>query len=300
MLLFPYQADVPMTRWPISNFILIGVISLISLMAIGESFSDETIMAMVCDQWAPTGMIGYMFLHAGFIHLLGNMIFLWVFGNAVCAKVGNAWYPPVFLGLGLLAATCHNLMDGGPVIGASGAINGIVGMFLIWYPLNDIRCFYLIVVRPGTFTVSSYWMILLWLAFDIWGLSVGGDGVAYAAHVGGFVVGALLAVVLLRMRRVTVETFEKTLLDCLGIAPPGRGTEELGGESLTRPARISASPASPQPPMSRRIEPVTPVGKIRFACDQCGHPVAVRVEHVGKKGRCPKCAAVLTIPAAGD
>lgn len=297
MLLFPYQVDVPMTRWPIGNFALIGVICLISLAALSDGMSTDAIDGLVLDGWIPTGMVGHMFLHADFLHLLGNMIFLWVFGNAVCAKLGNLWYPITFLGLGLVAAACHNIVDGVPMIGASGAINAIVGMYLIWFPLNNVTCFYLIVVKPGTFSVSSYWMILLWVVFDILGFSSGDGEVAYMAHLGGFAAGAILALILTRMDMIEFESYEQTLLDCMGFTPTVKTGEELGDELL--PAAASSQRPAPVPAPTRQATQGLPA-KIRFSCKQCGHQLAVQAEYAGRMGRCPKCSAVLPIPNAGQ
>ena len=87
-----------------------------------------------------TTAISCIFLHGSFMHLLGNMWFLWLFGNAVCAKVGNLVYLLIYLMLGLTSGVVAYTIDPRPAVGASGAINGVVGMFVVWYPLNNIHC----------------------------------------------------------------------------------------------------------------------------------------------------------------
>ena len=82
------------------------------------------------------------------LHLKYTLIFLWVFGNAVCAKFNNWRYIPFYLCLGIIAASFHLLLDGRSAIGASGAIYGVMGAFLILYPLNSITCFYWVFL-PG-------------------------------------------------------------------------------------------------------------------------------------------------------
>ena len=84
-----------------------------------------------------------MWLHVGLIHLVGSIIFLWLFGNAVCSKIGNIFYLPIYVGLGLIAAASHNIFSNGTVIGASDAINDIVGMYLVFFPENAMDCFFL-------------------------------------------------------------------------------------------------------------------------------------------------------------
>ena len=84
------------------------------------------------------------------------------------------------------------MFTGGNAIGASGAINGIVGMYLVFFPINEITCYFVFLLLPRLikeFSLSSIWMILFWLAFDIWGAMRGGGQVAYFAHLGGFAGG---------------------------------------------------------------------------------------------------------------
>jgi membrane associated rhomboid family serine protease len=212
MLIIPYHVDVPMRRPPLANFALLGLTSLISLVALGGKFSGFD--AWILDREnGLSGYLGHMFLHVGILHLAGNMLFLWVFGNAVCAKVGNLWYPVIYLGLGLSAGVVHTAADHHPAIGASGAINGVVGMYVVWYARNYISCAWLWFGRAGFFAVSSGWMILLWLAFDIWGAAAGGGSVAYFAHLGGFFAGFGLAALLLVTGLVQKEEGEETLFD---------------------------------------------------------------------------------------
>ena len=215
----PYQSDVAMRRLPIGNFILIGVTVVISWLVLQLVETREGLDPFLLNGFAMPGLVGHMFAHAGIIHLAGNMMFLWIFGNAVCSKVGNGWYIPVYLGLGLVAATTHVMFDGGLAIGASGAVNGIVGMFLVWYPLNNVSMFYWVFFRLGTFRVSSMWVIALWFVFDIWGALRGSGGVAYWAHVGGFMAGFLLALWLLMSGKVHMTRTEKSLPQMFGWEP---------------------------------------------------------------------------------
>ncbi len=215
-MIIPYQVDVPMSRWPIANFAIIVVTTIVSIVALEALYDEQPwAISMILFDWSPSGLFGHMFLHAGIVHLIGNMLFLWVFGNAVCAKIGNAWFPATYFGLGLLAAAAHVLIDGAPAVGASGAINGVVGMFLVLYPLNGISCFW-----PGgiwwgsvTFCISSYWMILLWFLFDIWGAMGADSGVANWAHIGGFVAGVAIAVAMLQSGLIEMDDRERSLVD---------------------------------------------------------------------------------------
>jgi rhomboid family protein len=217
-IVVPYHVDVPMRRWPWMNWVLIGVTVLFSIAGVSvkdpHGFGQELVLGG--GSWL--GLVGHVFVHLDVFHLLGNMLFLWVFGNAVCAKVGNIAYLFVYLGLGFLAGIVSSIVDPRPSVGASGAINGIVGMFVVWYLLNEISCWYGFWAFggvSGTFSVSSFWMVLLWLGFDIWGAATGQGQVAYSAHLAGFGLGALLATLLLVIGIVVMDRDERSLLQVL-------------------------------------------------------------------------------------
>ena len=211
----PYQVDVPMYRWPIANWAIMGLTWIVSLAVLFSANPNDAVQPFVLDGWKLGGLFGHVLVHAGFIHLIGNMIFLWVFGNAICAKVGNGRFLIIYILLGLFAAATHNVCVGRRAIGASGAINGLIGMFLVWYPLNDISCCYLFwllyIVRVATFRLSSYWMILLWFVYDILGAAFGTGRTGYWAHISGFVAGFALAWILLAGKWVEMTPTERSL-----------------------------------------------------------------------------------------
>lgn len=209
-MFLPLQVDVPMARWPIANFLLIAIITVVSVASFFDALGLST-DRMVLNGWGLTGLFGHVFLHADSVHLIGNMLFLWVFGNAVCAKIGNFAYLFAFTGFGLIAAIAHNFFDGAPAIGASGAINGVVGAFLILYPLNSISCLYFIGIAVGHCTLSSGWVILCWLLYDIFGAAAGGGNVAYWAHLGGFAAGAGLCLGMLHLQWLKMRDTERSL-----------------------------------------------------------------------------------------
>jgi len=182
---------------------------------------ESKIWLWVLDGWSVRGLLGHMWLHAGVLHLLGNLWFLWIFGNAVCAKIGNFKFLLIYVLVGLVAGVTHKLIAGGSMIGASGAINGIVGMFLVFFPRNDITCYFVFIfmIKPYVyeFAMSSFWMILFWLAYDILGAVLGyanpqSSGVAYFAHIGGFAAGFCIALIMLKTKLVTMERYEQSIL----------------------------------------------------------------------------------------
>lgn len=199
-----------MERWPISNFV---IIALTCLTFIGQHYVDPQVLKLfVLDGWNPLGLLGNVFLHGGIGHLVGNMVFLWVFGNAVCAKLGNGRYLAVYFGFEFISSLVHLLFDGRPAIGASGAINGIIGMFLIFYPLNSVTMLLIFIIRYFTFTISSIYLICFWFVFDVWGALSGGGFIAYFSHLGGFAGGVALACWLLKKEIIQPAETELTLL----------------------------------------------------------------------------------------
>lgn len=140
-----------------------------------------------------------MFMHGGLAHLGGNMLYLWVFGDNLENRMGHLRYLSFYLITGVIASLCHVLASKFlgrdlliPSLGASGAISGVLGGYLLLFPRNEVRVLIIaFVVRVPAFITLGFWIALqLWSG---WG-SVGSqsDGVAYAAHIGGFIAGLLL------------------------------------------------------------------------------------------------------------
>ncbi len=145
-----------------------------------------------------------MFLHAGWLHFLGNMWFLWIYGDNVEDILGRAKYVLFYLACGVAAGMVHvatNLDSRLPTIGASGAIAGVMGAYVVKFPRARIRTLipvvvFFTVVEIPAIVVLGYWFIIQILS----GVTApGGGGVAWFAHVGGFLTGALL-VTLMRPR----------------------------------------------------------------------------------------------------
>ncbi len=139
-----------------------------------------------------------MFLHGGWMHLIGNMIFLWVFGDNIEAVIGNFKFALFYLLGGLAASLAHvafNLQSEVPAVGASGAISAILGAYLVMFPNSRIKVMVLIFFR--SFYVSAFLFLGIWilqqLISGMGSLSAAADsgGVAWWAHIGGFVFGLI-------------------------------------------------------------------------------------------------------------
>jgi membrane associated rhomboid family serine protease len=138
-----------------------------------------------------------MFLHGGWLHLLGNMWFLWLFGNNIEDAMGSVRFPFFYLLCGVAAAATHIALDPTsplPVVGASGAISGVMGGYLVLYPRVRIQTLFVIFIFVRIFPVPAWLILIQWFALQfLFALSPGGGAeVAFWAHVGGFVAGVLL------------------------------------------------------------------------------------------------------------
>jgi membrane associated rhomboid family serine protease len=144
-----------------------------------------------------TGLIAGNFLHAGWLHLIGNMWFLWLAGAILEDTWGRIIYPVFYMIAGMLAFQVHALVNAGsivPTIGASGAIAGLMGAFLVRFPTTKIEMGWLLLYRFHRFKMQAYWLLPLWLVQELlYGSLFHSSGVAHWAHVGGFVFGALIA-----------------------------------------------------------------------------------------------------------
>jgi membrane associated rhomboid family serine protease len=159
-------------------------------------------------------LVTSMFMHGGWFHLIGNMWFLWIFGNNVEDSMGRIRFVAFYLLSGLAAAATHIAVapdSATPVVGASGAIGGIMGAYVILYPRVPVHLliifgFFITTIAVPAFVMLGYWFLLQFLG-GLPQLGGGESGVAFWAHVGGFVAGASL-IFLFRNPRL-VETHRR-------------------------------------------------------------------------------------------
>ena len=201
-MLFPYRIDTVFKHWPVANWMIMAIT--VALYFLSDALPGDTVERLVLGGTSPAGLIGHLFLHANLGHLMGNLLFLWVFGNAVCGMMNAFAYVVLYLGLGLIAAAAHLAFADAPAIGGSGAINGIVGLAVAMYPRNRVSMFWFFVLRAGTFELPLWVLAVAWFAFD----AAGAHDIAYWAHVGGFVAGVLAGLVGLKLRWLTLTEFD--------------------------------------------------------------------------------------------
>ncbi|HEX6929105.1 MAG TPA: rhomboid family intramembrane serine protease, partial [Gammaproteobacteria bacterium] len=161
----------------------------------------------------PASLLGHMFLHGGFAHLLGNMVFLLLFGMLLERVLGTALFVGTYIVTGLLAAGLFVLVNASstvPLIGASGAISGLMGAYLGVYGLRRVEFFYTVGFWFGKFTAPAILVFPLWLAKELYGYFDDGSPVAYMAHAGGLLGGLLLAMLLKKQAAQVIDVDDET------------------------------------------------------------------------------------------
>jgi len=153
-------------------------------------------------------LISSMFMHGGFMHLIGNMLFLWIFGDNVEHRFGSKLFLIFYLVTGIVASFAQIAMDPSskiPSLGASGAVSGVMGAYLVLFPRNRVNAIFIIfIISLPAFVVIGLWAVMQFFGgLGAIAKTVQTGGVAYAAHIGGFVAGVLLA--LLHKRKFTRE-----------------------------------------------------------------------------------------------
>ncbi len=159
-------------------------------------------LCQITDSSSWLSVISHMFLHGGWMHIIGNMWFLWIFGNNVEDSMGHMRFIAFYLLCGLAAAGLQILSNPAsiiPMVGASGAIGGVMGAYVLLYPRVTVQMLVVLGFYVTTIAVPAFWMLGYWLLLQIiGGISSFGrteGGVAFWAHIGGFIAGALLILI---------------------------------------------------------------------------------------------------------
>ncbi|MGZ8397968.1 MAG: rhomboid family intramembrane serine protease [Gemmatimonadales bacterium] len=225
--MFPYRDDNPTLHTPFVTLILIGINVAVWVLAQGMG-AEPLLSRSVCELGLiPGEFLGLlpvgttvpmgphtvcvmgneqtwftpltsMFLHGGWFHLIGNMWFLWIFGNNVEDSMGHIRYLFFYVLCGLAAAAAQTVMHPSsaiPMVGASGAISGVMGAYIVLYPKVRIHMLVVLVIFVTRIVVPAYLMLAYWFLLQLLGggLTSGSEGgVAFWAHAGGFIAGAVL------------------------------------------------------------------------------------------------------------
>jgi len=212
MIPIPIRTDYQMSRRPWANYALVAANILIFVMGFNGTLGAKAVSnlgLLQSDQPQLYQFFTCMFMHGGWTHLLGNMLFLWVFGNAINDRMGHLGYVLFYLAGGVLAGVGYLVLGGSaPVLGASGAIAAVTGAYLILLPRVRVTLIAFLFLLIIPFEISS--LIFIGLQF-VWNVLMsfndlvtptGGGGVAYAAHSSGYVFGIVVALMMLGLKLV--------------------------------------------------------------------------------------------------
>ena len=215
--MFPLRDTQPSYSTPVVVIFLIVINILIFLFefSLGPRSQDAFIAAygLTPDRFHFVNILTSMFLHGGWLHVLGNMWFLWIFGDNIEDILGHGKFLLFYLLSGVAAAMTQTLVNPFspvPMVGASGAIAGVMGAYMIKFPHSRIRTLVFILFFITTFDVPAWVMLLYWFAIQFFsgvgsiGYSQASQGgTAFFAHVGGFLAGILLIYLIKPKQRYT-------------------------------------------------------------------------------------------------
>jgi membrane associated rhomboid family serine protease len=217
-MFLPIKTDVPIRHTPVVNYALIAINVLVFIVisqimgrtSSGQRLEEQLMLWAESPRWYQ--FLTSMFMHGGWMHLIGNMVFLWVFGNALNSKLGNATYLMFYIACGLAAGAGYVMFENMPVVGASGAIFGVTAGFVVLFPLSRITIAYFfffigLLELNGMFVVGAY------VVLNVFYLSTGMEGgVAYLAHLFGALWGFICAWVLLMTGATARDQFDMVAL----------------------------------------------------------------------------------------
>jgi len=222
--MIPVRTTVPLRFPPIATYLLIAVNVVVFLLQISLPEHEQEMIVYLYGlvparffhpAWAarvglPPGnylpFVTNIFMHGGWLHLILNMWTLWLFGGAVEDRLGSLRYLLFYLLCGIAASAAHAFVNADssvPALGASGAIAGVLGAYMRFFPLSNVLILVPIVFIPLFFTLPAIVYIALWFFINLLQgtLASNADGVAWWAHIGGFAAGMVLASIMMPPRR---------------------------------------------------------------------------------------------------
>ena len=219
-MIIPIRTDYRMSRTPWVNYALVAINVIVYFLGYNaaNNVAYNRVLEYVLQPDNPklVQFASSMFLHGGFAHLFGNMIFLWVFGNAMNDRFGHAGYLAFYLAGGILAGVGYLLLSGNaPVVGASGAIAAVTGAYLVLLPRTRVTVLALLLYVLVPYEIPSLYFLafqLVWnlalTSFNLSGDYAAGGSVAYAAHSAGYVFGIAMAAGLLAAKVMPRDAYD--------------------------------------------------------------------------------------------
>ncbi len=211
-MLLPIRSDHLPRKRPTVNYAIIGVN--VALFILWELTPAQMLEQWVLASYGPKlyQFLTYAFLHAGWAHVLGNMLFLYVFGNSVNDKMGHIPYLLFYLGACVFTAVCYSLFNDAPLVGASGAVAAVTSAYLVLLPRSKIQMLYWLFILIGTFEVPAVLVIVVKMILldNIISPHLAGaqQNIAYTAHLAGYGFGFVVLLVLLWIRALPRDQFD--------------------------------------------------------------------------------------------
>ncbi|AUC52989.1 rhomboid family intramembrane serine protease [Sagittula sp. P11] len=202
--MFPIRDHNPSGRTPFVTYTLIAINSVVFLMTL-DAINDLNFLAtyslvprFLSEGFGYQGLVTSMFLHGGWMHIIGNMLYLYIFGDNLEDRMGHVAFLLFYLAAGLGAGLIHYASapySNVPTVGASGAIAGVMGGYLLLFPRARVDILIFIVIIIKVIPIPAWVALCLWFVMQLFGgvgTSADEGGVAYWAHIGGFVIGLVL------------------------------------------------------------------------------------------------------------
>ncbi|MEO1798293.1 MAG: rhomboid family intramembrane serine protease [Pseudomonadota bacterium] len=222
--MFPIRDHNPSEKVPFVTYALLAI-NIVVFLTYLPLFGDEDALFFFFQGYGlvprdflagenPLAIFSSMFLHGGWMHIIGNMLFLWIFGDNMEEAFGHVGFLIFYLASGVVAGLAQVAVDPNsliPMVGASGAIAGIMGGYLLLYPRAKVDILLIFIIFFRIIPIPAWVMLGLWFGFQLVAgvADQGGGGVAYWAHAGGFVAGFIFALPLF-LRRGAGSYWEKT------------------------------------------------------------------------------------------
>jgi len=208
--MFPIRDHNPSGHLPLVTYVLIAA-NIAVFMGYWLTVPNDYALALFFNRWGLVPevlmqgrgvetVVTSMFLHGGWMHLAGNMLFLWIFGDNMEEEMGPAGFLGFYMCAGLAAAILQTAADPFspiPMVGASGAIAGVMGGYLLMFPKAKVDVLFIFIIFFRIFAIPAWIVLGVWVGVQVFNGAItptDGGGVAYLAHVGGFIGGLLLTI----------------------------------------------------------------------------------------------------------
>lgn len=207
-MLIPLRTDSPLRSTPWMNWLLI-TLSVVCFVIQGRIWPDlSPTLALEPTHPRLGTYFTYAFLHSDWMHLISNMLFLYIFGNNVNDKMGNLGYLAFYLAGGVFAGVGHVITSPAPVIGASGAVSAVTGAYLVLFPRSNITVLYFFIFI-GSFEIASMYFIIFFFVKDLIPVFAGSQGnIAHTAHISGSIFGVGVCMALLAAHLLPRDQFD--------------------------------------------------------------------------------------------